>query len=75
MFEKAIISSHYRYQNIHIEGMKVGWYKVIECTMPGSRVTLPLMLLRSGMNSLMMCTVQHQLPPPERSLNLPVCIL
>ena len=28
---------------------------------------LPLMLLRSGMNSLMMCTVQHQLPPSERS--------
>ena len=31
---------------------------------------LPLMLLRSGMNSLMMCTVQHQLPPLERSLKL-----
>ena len=29
---------------------------------------LPLMLLRSGMNSLMMCAVQHQLPPSERSL-------
>ena len=31
---------------------------------------LPLMLLRSGMNSLMMCTVQHQLTPSERSLKL-----
>ena len=31
---------------------------------------LPLMLLRSGMNSLMMCAVQHQLPPSERSLKL-----
>ena len=29
---------------------------------------LPLMLLRSGMNSLMMCAVQHQLPPSGRSL-------
>ena len=29
---------------------------------------LPLMLLRSGMNSFMMCAVQHQLPPSERSL-------
>ena len=28
---------------------------------------LPLMLLRSGMNSLMTCAVQHQLPPSERS--------
>ena len=27
---------------------------------------LPLMLLRSGMNFLMMSTVQHQLPPSER---------
>ena len=34
---------------------------------------LPLMLLRSGMNSLMMCTVQHQLPPSERSLKLTCC--
>ena len=39
---------------------------------------LPLMLLRSGMNSLMMCAVQHQLPPSERSLKLyclqkPIC--
>ena len=32
--------------------------------------TLPLMLLRSGTNSLMMCAVQHQLPPSERSLKL-----
>ena len=31
---------------------------------------LPLMLLRSGMNSLMMCAVQHQLPPSERNLKL-----
>ena len=31
---------------------------------------LPLMLLRSGMNSLMMCAVQHQLSPSERSLKL-----
>ena len=31
---------------------------------------LPLMLLRSGMNSLMMCAEQHQLPPSERSLKL-----
>ena len=31
---------------------------------------LPLMLLRSGMNSLMMRAVQHQLPPSERSLKL-----
>ena len=31
---------------------------------------LPLMLLRSGMNSLMMCAVQYQLPPSERSLKL-----
>ena len=31
---------------------------------------LPLMLLRSGMNSLMMCAVQHQFPPSERSLKL-----
>ena len=31
---------------------------------------LPLMLLESGMNSLMMCAVQHQLPPSERSLRL-----
>ena len=29
---------------------------------------LRLMLLRSGMNSLMMCAVQHQLPLSERSL-------
>ena len=34
---------------------------------------LPLMLLESGMNSLMMCTVQHQLPPSERSLRL-ICM-
>ena len=33
---------------------------------------LPLMLLRSGTNSLMMCAVQLQLPPSERSLK-PVC--
>ena len=31
---------------------------------------LPLMLLRSGMNSLMMCAVHHQLSPSERSLKL-----
>ena len=31
---------------------------------------LPLMLLRSGINSLMMCAVQHQLPPSKRSLKL-----
>ena len=31
---------------------------------------LPLMLLRSRTNSLMMCAVQHQLPPSERSLKL-----
>ena len=31
---------------------------------------LTLMLLRSGMNSLMMCAEQHQLPPSERSLKL-----
>ena len=31
---------------------------------------LPLMLLRSGTNSLLMCAVQHQLPPSERSLKL-----
>ena len=39
---------------------------------------LPLMFQRSGMNSLMMCAVQHQLPPSERSINLtclqkPIC--
>ena len=34
---------------------------------------LPLMLLESGMNSLMMCAVQHQLPPSERSLRL-ICM-
>ena len=33
----------------------------------------PLMLLESGMNSLMMCAVQHQLPPSERSLRL-ICM-
>ena len=33
-------------------------------------IVLPLMLLRSGMNSLMMCAVQHQLPPSERSSKL-----
>ena len=33
-------------------------------------IVLPLMLLRSGMNSLMMCSVQHQLPPSERSSKL-----
>ena len=33
-------------------------------------IVLPLMLLRSGMNSLMMCTVQHQLPASERSSKL-----
>ena len=31
---------------------------------------LHLMLLRSGMSSLMMCAVQHQLPPSEKSLKL-----
>ena len=31
-------------------------------------IVLPLMLLRSGMTSLKMSTVQHQLPPSERSL-------
>ena len=31
---------------------------------------LPLILLRSGMDSLMMFAVQHQLPPSERSLKL-----
>ena len=33
-----------------------------------SAIVLPLMLLRSGMNSLKMFAVQHQLPPSERSL-------
>ena len=33
-------------------------------------IALPLMLLRSGTNSLMMCAVQHQLSPSERSLKL-----
>ena len=33
-------------------------------------IVLPLMLLRSGMTSLKMFAVQHQLPPSERSLNL-----
>ena len=32
--------------------------------------SLALMLLESGMNSLMMCAVQHQLPFSERSLRL-----
>ena len=41
-------------------------------------IVFPLMLLRSGMNSLMMCAVQHQLPPSERSSKLtclqkPIC--
>ena len=31
-------------------------------------IVLPLMFLRSGMTSLKMFTVQHQLPPSERSL-------
>ena len=31
-------------------------------------IVLPLMLLRSGMTSLKMFAVQHQLPPSERSL-------
>ena len=31
-------------------------------------IVLPLMLLRSGMTSLKMMTVQHQLPPSDRSL-------
>ena len=31
-------------------------------------IVLPLMLLRSGMTSLKMLAVQHQLPPTERSL-------
>ena len=31
-------------------------------------IVLPLMLLRSGMTSLKMLAVQHQLPPSERSL-------
>ena len=31
-------------------------------------IVLPLMLLRSGMNSLMMCTGQHQLPPSGKKL-------
>ena len=31
-------------------------------------IVLPLMLLRSGMTSLKMFVVQHQLPPSERSL-------
>ena len=33
-------------------------------------IVLPLMLLRSGMTSLKMFAVQHQLPPLERSLKL-----
>ena len=33
-------------------------------------IVLPLMILRSGMNTLMMCAVQHQLPPSERSSKL-----
>ena len=33
-----------------------------------SAIVLPLMLLRSGMTSLKMFAVQHQLPPSERSL-------
>ena len=33
-------------------------------------IVLPLMLLRSGMASLKMFAVQHQLPPSERSLKL-----
>ena len=33
-------------------------------------IVLPLMLLRSGMTSLKMFTVQHQLPPSERGLKL-----
>ena len=33
-----------------------------------SAIVLPLMLLRSGMTSLKMFVVQHQLPPSERSL-------
>ena len=33
-------------------------------------IVLPLMLLRSGMTSLKMFAVQHQLPPSERSLKL-----
>ena len=33
-----------------------------------SAIVLPLMLLRSGMTSLKMFAVQHQLPPLERSL-------
>ena len=36
-------------------------------------IVLPLMLLRSGMNSLMVCAAQHQLPPLEKAQNLPVC--
>ena len=33
-------------------------------------IVLPLMLLRSGMTSLKMFAVQHQLPPSERTLKL-----
>ena len=33
-----------------------------------SAIVLPLMLLRSGMTSLKMFVVQHQLPPSERNL-------
>ena len=33
-----------------------------------SAIVLPFMLLRSGMTSLKMFVVQHQLPPSERSL-------
>ena len=33
---------------------------------------LPLMLLESGMNSLMMCAVQHQLPPSSAGNGKPV---
>ena len=36
-------------------------------------IVLPLMLLRSGMTSLKMFAVQHQLPPSERSLKHTVC--
>ena len=33
-------------------------------------IVLPLRLLRSGINSLMMCTAQHQLPPSGKSSKL-----
>ena len=69
-----IVTNHRKYAHVTPIPKKLHWF-LLSTNQSLSQsniraIVLPLMLLRSGMNSLMMCAVQHQLPPSERSSKL-----